>query len=130
MKNKFLKFSNLYKTKQSFSPKLYWKEILAVLMILLAIVFFRSERREISQILPNIKNADLPWILAGVAVTIIYVFLQSGIYVSSFSSIGLRLKWLDAFELFLKRNFLSIFFTCRRCQCFGLYSFSNKKKKF
>ena len=30
-------------------------------------------------------------------------------YVNSFASIGLPLKWIDAIELFLKRNFLSIF---------------------
>jgi phosphatidylglycerol lysyltransferase len=78
-------------------------------MILLAFVFFRSERKELIQITPNIESADPLWILAGVGVTFLYVFLQSGIYISSFSSIGLPLKWIDAFELFLKRNFLSIF---------------------
>jgi phosphatidylglycerol lysyltransferase len=78
-------------------------------MILLAFVFFRSERKELIQIIPNIESADPFWILAGVGVTFLYVFLQSGIYISSFSSIGLPLKWIDAFELFLKRNFLSIF---------------------
>jgi len=78
-------------------------------MILLAFVFFRSERKELTQIVPKIETADPLWILCGITVTILYVFLQSGMYVSSFSSIGLRLKWIDAFELFLKRNFLSIF---------------------
>jgi len=78
-------------------------------MILLAFVFFRSERKELVQIIPNIQSADPFWIFAGVGVTLLYVFLQSGMYVSSFSSIGLPLKWIDAFELFLKRNFLSIF---------------------
>ncbi|MEO6187737.1 MAG: ABC transporter permease, partial [Ginsengibacter sp.] len=78
-------------------------------MILLAFIFFRSERRELLQIIPNIQNADVGWLTAGVAVTIIYVLLQSGMYVTSFSSIRLSLKWLDAIELFLKRNLLSIF---------------------
>jgi phosphatidylglycerol lysyltransferase len=106
---KNLKLSNLYKNRPSFSPKLYWKEILAILMILLAFIFFRSERRELKQIIPNIENADPVWILIGMALTAAYVFLQSGMYVSSFSAIGLLLKWADAVELFLKRNFLSIF---------------------
>ncbi|MDP4284645.1 MAG: flippase-like domain-containing protein [Bacteroidota bacterium] len=78
-------------------------------MILLAFIFFRSERRELLQIIPNIENADGGWLLAGIGVTLFYVWLQSGMYVSSFSSIGLPLKWVDAIELFLKRNFLSIF---------------------
>jgi len=93
----------------SFSPKLYWREILAVLMILLAFIFFRNERKELLQIVPNIENADGRWLAAGVAVTILYILLQSGMYVTSFLSIRLSLKWLDAIELFLKRNLLSIF---------------------
>ncbi|MBN9352136.1 MAG: lysylphosphatidylglycerol synthetase family protein [Chitinophagaceae bacterium] len=78
-------------------------------MILLAFIFFRSERRELGDIIPNIENANYNWLIAGVVVTILYIFLQSGMYVSSFAAIGLRLKWIDALELFLKRNFLSIF---------------------
>ncbi len=91
------------------SPVVYWKEILAGLMILLAFIFFRGERKELEDIIPNIENGDPFWLAAGVAVTILYVLMQSGIYVSSFASIGLKLKWVDAIELFLKRNFLSIF---------------------
>ena len=61
------------------------------------------------QIIPQIENADGRWVLGGFANTLLYVFFQSGIYVSSFASIGLSLKWIDSIELFLKRNFLSIF---------------------
>ncbi len=78
-------------------------------MILLAFIFFRSERKELLQIIPNIENADTFWLITGLAITFLYVLLQSGMYVSSFASIGLSLKWIDAIELFLKRNFLSIF---------------------
>lgn len=106
---KKLAIISIYKKIRSFSPKLYWREILAILMILLAYIFFRSEREELLQIIPNIEKADERWIAAGMAVTILYVWLQSGMYVSSFSAIGLSIKWLDAIELFLKRNFLSIF---------------------
>ena len=78
-------------------------------MVLLAFIFFRSERRELVQIIPNISNAHGGWLLAGVAVTFLYILLQSGMYVGSFNAIGLKLKWVDAIELFLKRNLLSIF---------------------
>ena len=78
-------------------------------MMLLAFIFFRSERKELTEIIPHIKNADGRWLLTGVAVTFLYILLQSGMYVNSFSSIGLPLKWIDSIELFLKRNFLSIF---------------------
>src|SRR5487761_2571453 len=75
-------------------------------MMLLAFIFFRSERKELTEIIPHIKNADGRWLLTGVAVTFLYILLQSGMYVNSFSSIGLPLKWIDSIELFLKRNFL------------------------
>jgi phosphatidylglycerol lysyltransferase len=92
-----------------FSPKLYWKEILALLMLLLAFIFFRGERRELPVIIPHIRNASPIWLLAGIVVSLLYVLLQSGMYVKSFASIGLTLKWIDAIELFLKRNFLGVF---------------------
>jgi len=106
---KYLFSPSLYKKIQSFSAKLYWREIIAALMILLAFIFFRSERKELLQIIPNIENADGRWLSTGLLVTLLYVLLQSGMYVSSFASINLSLKWVDAIELFLKRNFLSIF---------------------
>ena len=82
---------------------------MAILMILLAFIFFRSERKELQQIIPNIESADPFWVSIGFMVTFIYVLFQSGMYVSSFASIGLSLKWIDSIELFLKRNLLSIF---------------------
>ena len=78
-------------------------------MILLAFIFFRSERKELLDIVPNLENADPFWLISGLVVTFLYVLFQSGIYVSSFASIGLSLNWIDSIELFLKRNFLSIF---------------------
>src|SRR5690242_16585694 len=93
----------------AFSPRFYWREILAVLMILLAFIFFAGERKELQQIIPNIEQANPRWLLAGLGVTLLYVLFQSGMYVTGFSAIGLSLKWIDAIELFLKRNFLSIF---------------------
>jgi phosphatidylglycerol lysyltransferase len=82
---------------------------LAVLMILLAFIFFRSERKELLEIVPQIRHADTTWIIIGYIFTAVTILFQSGMYVSSFSAIELSLKWIDAIELWLKRNFLSIF---------------------
>ncbi|MEO8768581.1 MAG: phosphatidylglycerol lysyltransferase domain-containing protein [Ferruginibacter sp.] len=99
----------LFTKIKAFSPRIYWREILSLLMLLLAFIFFRSERRELASIIPSIENSDPRWLMAGIAVTILYVLFQSGIYVSCFAAIGLNLKWINAIELFLKRNLLSIF---------------------
>lgn len=86
-----------------------WKEVLAVIILLLAFVFFRSERHEMASIGPELQNADVWWILSGIVLTFLYVFLQGLMYVTSFRSTGLNIKLADAVGLFLKRNFLSIF---------------------
>ena len=96
-------------TIKYFSPKAYWREILAVLMLLLAVVFFRSERKELHAIIPHIREADSFWLLVGFLLTIFYFFLQAGMYRKSFAAIGLSLQWGNAVLLFLKRNFISVF---------------------
>lgn len=94
---------------RNFSPKAYWKEILAFFVILLAIVFFRSERKELKAIVPQLGAADPFWVILGVAITCLYLVLQGVMYIKSFKAMGLDLKLTDAVELFLKRNFLSVF---------------------
>lgn len=89
--------------------KNYWKEILAVLMLLLAIVFFRSERKELSAIIPHIRNANPFWFLIAVVVTVFNFLFQGGMYRQSFAAISFPLKWLHSVELYLKRNFLGVF---------------------
>ncbi len=89
--------------------KSYWKEILAVLLLLLGLFFFRAERGELASLLPHLHAAIPAWVVAGVIVTGLYILLQAGMYVTSFLAIGSRLSWWYAIELFLKRNFLSVF---------------------
>jgi len=92
-----------------FSPKAYWKEILTILILLLAVVFFRSERKELHAIIPQIEQANTFWVTIGFSITLIYIYFQAGIYKMSFKAIGLLLKWKDALVLFLKRNFIGVF---------------------
>lgn len=89
--------------------KSYWREILAVLLLLLGIYFFRSQRHELLSLQTQLGNSHPGWIVAGIAVTIIYILFQAAMYRSSFAAIGSSLKWSHAIDLFLKRNFLSVF---------------------
>lgn len=86
-----------------------WKEVLAVAILLLAFVFFRSERHELAAIGPELKNAKLWWIAGGIVLTFLYVYLQGLMYVMSFRCTQLKVSLPDATGLFLKRNFLSVF---------------------
>ncbi len=89
--------------------KIRWQQILAVLILFLAFVFFRSERKEMSTILPELYKAKPFWIVAGILLTGVYILLQTLMYMFSFRAVGVKLKLMDALELFLKRNFLSVF---------------------
>lgn len=94
---------------KTIAKKIYWKEILAVFLLLVAIFFFRSERKELLSIFPHLEKADKTWVIIGVAVTVIYVLLQSVMYVTAFKAIGSSITLGKSVELFLKRNFLSVF---------------------
>lgn len=89
--------------------KMRWQELLAILIFFLAFVFFQSERKEMSSILPQLHATKTLWITAGILLTVVCVLLQAFMYMSSFLAVGVPLKFADALELFLKRNFLSVF---------------------
>src|SRR6476646_12030290 len=57
----------------------------------------------------TVRGANTLWVWLGVSVTLLYILLQSGMYVTSFRAIASRLSWSNAIELFLKRNLLSVF---------------------
>lgn len=89
--------------------KSYWREIVAVLFLLLGIYFFRSERHELLSLQTHLQNSKTQWIIIGVAVSLLYILFQAAMYRSSFAAVGSSLQWPHATDLFLKRNFLSVF---------------------
>lgn len=89
--------------------KLHWKELLAIFFILLAFYFFRQERRELRSLRSSIGNADSFWMTMGIAITLVYVLLQAGLYIYSFLSVNGSIKVAHAVELYLKRNLISVF---------------------
>lgn len=93
----------------SFFKKLYLPQIIACLLLAIAIYFLRQQRHELQRMAPYLHQAATPWLMVAAAVSIVYILLQSGMYKSSFAAVGSRLKWPAAIELFLKRNLLSVF---------------------
>jgi len=91
------------------TPLRYWKESLGILIILLAFVFFRDQRKEIQQIMPLLNNSKISWLIVGTLLTLFFVLIQSYMYVASFRAMSLKISLKVALELFLKRNFLSVF---------------------
>lgn len=98
--NRFLK---------SVTAKIPWKEILALLILLLAVLFFRGERKELSAIIPEVKRAGVSSLTILLTLSAAIIVLQGGMYRYSFAATGHTLSWFSAIELFLKRNFLGVF---------------------
>jgi phosphatidylglycerol lysyltransferase len=100
--------NRLYRARLFFQ-KIYWKEILAVLLLFIAVYFFRTNRQELMAIQHQLHQANELWLLGGLILTILYIFLQAMMYVAAFAAVKGRLHWFTGVELFLKRNLLSIF---------------------
>ena len=100
---------SVFNKKIKLPEKFYWREVLAVLLLLIGIYFFHHQRKEVSTIIPFLHQANGGWLLTAALVTIIYILFQSGMYVNSFAAIGQKLSLSLCIELFLKRSFLSVF---------------------
>jgi len=85
------------------------RAIIAFLFILLAIYFIRHEHREISDVKNILMQSDPLYVGIGLAVTVVYIFLQSGMYYYSFASIRRAISFPDAMKLFLRRNLIGTF---------------------
>ncbi|HLP72300.1 MAG TPA: phosphatidylglycerol lysyltransferase domain-containing protein [Bacteroidales bacterium] len=83
--------------------------LLTVLFIYMAAWFIRHERPEIGNVKLILGEARALWMIAGVALVFVYIFLRALLYVTSFSSIGIKVSMRDSISLFLKRNFISVF---------------------
>ncbi|WP_392469412.1 phosphatidylglycerol lysyltransferase domain-containing protein [Sphingobacterium cellulitidis] len=90
-------------------PLRYWKELLGILIILFAFIFFRDQRKEIEQIMPLIQSCNPYWFIGGLLLTFFFIFMEGYMYVASFKAVGINISLKVALELFLKRNFLSVF---------------------
>ncbi len=96
-------------TIEKIYEKIKWKDVLALLMLLLAFVFFHNEKKEISDLVPQLKASNPFWIFMGILSSVWYIVLQTLMYVYSFRAVQQKISWRDAADIFLKRNLLSIF---------------------
>ena len=97
-------------TKKRFSiGKIGWKEVLAILFIVVAFYFFWQQRKELATLGQSLQNTDLYWLWVGIGFTVVYILLQAGLYVYSFFATGSTISWFNATILFLKRNVIAVF---------------------
>src|SRR3954465_7146511 len=99
---------NFFK-KIKLPKKIYWREVLAVFLLVICVYFFHQQRREVQAIIPYLHRANNGWLLLATLVTGIYIICQSLMYLFSFAAIDTGFPLGRSIELFLKRNFLSTF---------------------
>lgn len=83
--------------------------LFSALFIGLGIWFLYHERGEISKVTSEISGAIPFFIIAGVFVTLVYIFTHSFMYRAAFASLGEKITLKAGLVLFLKRNFISVF---------------------
>ncbi|HLO57507.1 MAG TPA: phosphatidylglycerol lysyltransferase domain-containing protein [Bacteroidales bacterium] len=89
--------------------KLIVQFLLTVVFFGMGIWFLRHEKAELSDVKTALVTAHWFWVVAGLLVTIAYLILQGLLYVTCFHAIGTRVRLIDTINLFLKRNFISVF---------------------
>ncbi len=80
-----------------------------LLFIGLGIWFIKHESTELVDVKNVLIAARWQWVLTGISLTVLYVLLQSQMYVFSFASVKSKVSIADSITLFLKRNFISVF---------------------
>ena len=108
--------------------KLIAQFLFTALFIGMATWFIKHEKTELSSVRDIISGADINWILAGLGLVVFYIFIQSVMYVTSFSSLNIRLKLWDAIILFLKRNFISVFLPAGAVSSLAFFTKDIEKK--
>lgn len=101
---------SLQKTwKKIRAGRFYWKELLSVLFLLVAFYFFRKEQGELRQVREVLSSIHVLWLIYGVLLALLYIVFQGLMYVFSFAAVGAKISFLNAVELYLKRNLIGIF---------------------
>jgi phosphatidylglycerol lysyltransferase len=87
----------------------FWRISLAFLFIAFLIYFVKNEHLELFSIRDELERARPLLVIAGILITILYVWMQGLLYVYSFRAINQQLSISSAILIFLKRNFIGVF---------------------
>jgi phosphatidylglycerol lysyltransferase len=98
------------------------------LFIGLAVWFFNHEKTELHSVGQVLLEADPGLIAAGIGLVIVYILLQSLMYITSFASVSANIGLWDSLILFLKRNFISVFIPAGGISSLAFFSNTIEKK--
>lgn len=96
-------------TNRFLTFNLWFKLILIVSITLLIYQFLKQGQIEIPQLINRLISANKNYLLMGVLLSFLFVFFQSEMYFYSFKTVQENITRWTAIELYLKRNFVSVF---------------------
>ena len=98
------------KTTNRFLTFNFWfKLILIVSITLLIYQFLKQGQIEIPQLINRLITANKNYLLMGVLLSFLFIFFQGEMYFYSFKTVQENITRWTAIELYLKRNFVSVF---------------------
>jgi phosphatidylglycerol lysyltransferase len=89
--------------------KLIIQFILAILFLAIGTWFLMHERIELGEVKNALRASRLTYLLAGILLTGVFIFMQGTMYKMAFATVGTRVPVMSTIVLYLKRNFVSIF---------------------
>jgi phosphatidylglycerol lysyltransferase len=108
--------------------KIVFRFIFTGLFIGLAVWFFNHEKAELNSVSQTLFSANPGWIIGGLALVVIYIFIQGLMYLTSFRAVNARLNLWDSTILFLKRNFISVFLPAGGISSLAFFNTAVEKK--
>lgn len=102
--------------------------IIGLLIVSLALFFMKHEGAELIQIKATLSKSSMPWIFAGLIVTILYFTFFSLMYFYSFRSVNEKVSFYMCLKLYLKRNFISVFIPAGTITSLMFYNNDIEKK--
>jgi len=91
------------------NKKIIAQFIFTLFFIAIGIWFIKHEGAELKDVKNTLITAKWIWVLAGIILTAIYIFLQGLMYVFAFAATGSKVSLIDSTLLFIKRNLISVF---------------------
>lgn len=110
------------------NKKIISRGLIAVVCILMAVWFVRHEEAEVKKVYGLIQSASPVYILLGLLVTVGYIFLQGIMYQFSFQALGKNIDLVTLTELFLRRNFISVFLPAGGISSLAFFTSKTERK--
>lgn len=110
------------------NSKIIIQFVFTLFFIAIGIWFIQHQRSELIQVKSVLDTAHIGWVIAGLALTALYILLQGLMYVFSFASIRKKVSLFDATILFIKRNFISVFLPAGGVSSLAFFTGAIEKK--